>query len=834
MKFLKIAKPHLIAIAIFIVTVFAYFAPLIEGKDIQQMDISHAAGMSNELKQYHDKTGEYGHWTTAMFSGMPAYHVGPYTANYNIFSYLNNIFSLSFSSNSTGIIFVMMLTFYFLLLVMGVNPWLSIVGALAYAFSTYNFIILGAGHVTKAWVIAYIPLVVAGIMLLYKGKYLPGAIVSVLGIGLNISRNHMQITYYTGILSAILVMGFFIYSIRQKEVKTFITASLILLGCALLAVLPNAMTFYTNYELSKESIRGKSDLTIKDESRKGGGLDKDYAFSWSYGIAESFSVLIPNFMGGASGMALTTDSELYKELEKNGVANPKQYIKQVPAYWGDMPFTSGPAYHGAIICFLFILGIWILRHPIRWWLLAATILSFMLAWGRNFEWFNDFMFYYFPMYSKFRTVSMSLVIAQFTMPLLAILAVWEFITHLEDKKRMLDGLKWAAIITGGACLVFFIMPGAFFDFIAVNDSEVKSQVPDWFYNALLLDRASLLRADAMRSFIFILLAGFILWAALNNTRIVKYTALALGLLIISDMWTIDKRFLNNEDFVRKNKKNDFPMSASDKYILSDTDPSYRVLNLNNPFAEVNTSYYHKSIGGYHGAKLRRYQELFENRIQPEMSSLIQVLSKGPTLERVDSVIKRNHVLNMLNTRYIVYNQDATPIRNRHAYGNAWFADSIRIVKNADEEMSALAATDPSRVALVDARFTDKVAGYNPSQDSSARIRLLSYAPDTLRYEYSAATKRLAVFSEVYYDHGWNAYVDGNLIPHFRTNWILRGAILPEGSHKLEFRFEPRNLYASQKTTIAGSILIGLLLMGGCLVLAKKHLKETSAEQQAKA
>ena len=405
MKYLNIIRPHLLAVVFFLAITMAYFFPLLEGKDIQQSDMTHAMGMARELQHYHDTSGNYSQWTNSMFSGMPAYHVGPHTPGYNIFSYIVNIISLKLSNTSAGIIFTMMLCFYILLLVMGVGPWMSLAGAIAYAFSTYNFVIIEAGHVTKAWGIAFIPLIIAGIILLYRKKYLYGFLLSLLGLGLNISRNHMQITYYAAFIAGFIVLGYLVDAIRGKQLRNFFYASLILLASALLSLLPNAIMMYTNYEISKTSIRGPSELTQKEDSKKGGGLDKDYAFGWSYGKMESFSVLIPNFMGGASGSELGTDSELYKALKQNGVAEAKQYIKQAPTYWGDMPFTSGPAYHGAIICFLFILGLFIIRSNIRWWLLAATVLSFFLAWGKNFEWFNDLMFYYFPMYSKFRSVS---------------------------------------------------------------------------------------------------------------------------------------------------------------------------------------------------------------------------------------------------------------------------------------------------------------------------------------------------------------------------------------------------------------------------------------------
>lgn len=821
MKYIGFLKPHLLAITFFAFITLIYFSPLFEGKDVQQSDMVHAAGMSHELVHYHDTSGKYAQWTNAMFSGMPAYHVGPYAPNYNIFSYLASLTGLYLPPASAGIVMAMLICFYLLLFVTGASPWIAVAGAVAYAFSAYNFIIIGAGHVTKAWALAYVPLIIAGIWLLYHRKYTAGFLLSLLGIGLNISKNHVQITYYTLFIVVFLILGFLAEAIRSKELKPFIRASLLLIAATLIALLPNATMLYTNYEISKTSIRGPSELSHKEDSRKGKGLDKTYAFDWSYGITESFSVLIPNIKGGASGSALDTRSELYKTLQQYGVSDAKKYIQQVPTYWGDMPFTSGPAYHGAIICFLFVLGLFILKNRIKWWLLATTILSFFLAWGRNFSAFNDLMFYYFPMYSKFRTVSMALVIAQFTMPFLGIMALWEFLSHPEDRSRLLKGLKWSFLITGGLCLFFVLFGGSLFDFTAPGDAQIKAQVPEWYYTALLADRAAMLRADAFRSFVFIALAAGLLWIALNRTQYLRYVLPAFVVLILADMWPVAKRYLNNEHFVKKNKKYEFIASTADKYILQDNDPSYRVLNLNNPFNEVYTSYFHKSIGGYHGAKQRRYQELIEHHLQPEISAFINSLQRNFTPSAVDSALKRLSVLNMLNTRYIIYNPEAPPLRNPYALGNAWFASRYQLVDNADEEMQKLGEIDLRNTALIDKRFAHHVEGFTPENDSMASIRLIKYEPNRLVYEYTTSKPQLTLFSEVYYPRGWEARVDGKLIPHFRANWILRAMILPEGKHRLEYVFVPRPLYMAQKTTLAGSILT-ILLMAGVIVMNLKN------------
>ena len=822
MKKLQIYHPHLIAILIILAVTIVYFFPILEGKDVRQMDITHAAGMQQELLQYHKTTGDYSQWTNSMFSGMPAYHVGPFTKNYNLFIYLHQVLGINLSSNSAGIIFVMMLCFYILVISMGISSWIALAGSFAYAFSTYNFIIITAGHVSKAWAIAYIPLIIAGVILTYKGKYTLGGILTFLGLGLNISRSHFQITYYAGFIILIIAIGYLIEGIKKKELKKFLIASCVLVGSALLSILPNAVTFYSNYELGKTSIRSSSELSIKDDSQKGGGLDKDYAFSWSYGKAESLSLFIPNIMGGSSTAELTTNSELYKELKRRGVADAEQYIKQVPLYWGDMPFTSGPAYHGAVIFFLFILGLFIIQNSLRWYLLAATVLSLFLAWGYHFQWFNDLMFYYFPMYSKFRTVSMSLVIAQFTMPLLAILALWEFLSNYRDKTLMLKGIKWATIITGGITVIIILFGRSIFDFTSVADSQIKSQVPDWFYKALLSDRARLMTADAFRTLLFILFSSSVLWLALKNFKWTKYIVPAFLILILADMWPIAKRYLNEDDFVNKNKKFDFQTSAADNFILKDKSPSYRVLNLNNPFNEVNTSYFHKSIGGYHGAKQRRYQELIEHYIQPEIVSIITVFSDKPVPEKIDSVLIESKVLNMLNAKYVLFNPAAQPLVNVHAYGNAWFAGEYIIVDNADEELQKLATIDPANTALIDKRFSEMLENFTIPNNSEASIDLISYKPNELIYRYTSLKPELAMFSEVYYPSGWKTYINGKEVEHFRTNWILRGIILPEGEHELKFIFQPEELYASQKLAGFSSILTLLLIIGILGFLLKKR------------
>jgi hypothetical protein len=823
MKIFQLIRPHLIALGIFLLITLAYFYPVIEGKDVRQMDMTHATGMARELVVHHKTTGEYSQWTNSMFGGMPAYHVGPLTKDYSIFGHITRVIKLNLSNNSAGIVFVMMICFYILLTVLGINTWLAIAGAIAFALSTYNPIIIGAGHVTKAWAIAFMPLIIAGVIKAYRGKYVLGGILAMLGLGLSISSNHFQITYYTGLIVLVFAIGFFADALREKKLRNFWYASLVLVVAALLAILPNSYTIYTNYELGKTSIRSSSELEEKANDQKSSGLDIDYAFTWSYGKTESLSLLVPNLMGGSSNAELSTNSHLYKELRDKRVADPEQYIKQVPAYWGDMPFTSGPAYHGAVIVFLFVLGLFIVKNSIRWYLLAATILSLFLAWGYHFKWFNEIMFYYFPLYNKFRTVSMSMVIAQFTMPFLGILALWEILKNPNDKKELLKGLKWSTIITGGLTLIIILFGSALFNFRAASDIQLISQVPDWFYNALLADRKKLMTSDAFRSLVFIVLSAGVLWVVIKQAKYLKYIAPAFLILILADLWPVAKRYLDQDDFVAKSKKYDFQPSLADNFILQDASLSHRVLNLNNPFNEVNTSYFHKSIGGYHGAKQRRYQDLIENQLQSEITAIISVLSKSPVQESIDSVLQSSQVLNMLNTKYIIYNPAAQPLLNDYHNGNAWFVNEYHFVENADEEMEALGDINTRETVLIDEQFSTYLEGFKIDQDTTGYIELQSYLPNKLVYSYSVEKPQLTVFSEVFYPYGWKASIDGEPVDHIRVNWFLRAMILPEGQHELTFTFEPDEFYFSQKLSLWSSIFIGLVLMGVIVMVLRRKV-----------
>lgn len=811
-------------IAFFIAISAVYFSPVYKGKVIRQGDITKFEGMSQELRKFYDETGETSCWTGAMFSGMPAYHAGMFGIGpSNYVNYLAKPF-LAFDYLSMSIIVVALIAFYLLMLSLGMNSWLATAGAIVFAFSSYNFIIIEAGHVTKAYAIAYIPLVVAGVLLAYRGKIVLGAAVTAVALSLQVGSNHYQITYYLIFIVLGLALCHFFYMLKQKLLKQFLTASGALMLAAVCAMAANSVGIYINYEMGQESIRGKSELTPLGgdaEQPKSSGLDKDYAFAWSYGKAETFSLLIPDIHGGASGGELDASSEVYKAYKARGAQLGKSI--QSYTYWGEQPFTSGPVYLGAIACFLFVLGLFTHKHPIKWWLLGLTILSILLSWGKNLAWFNDLLFYHLPYYNKFRTPSMALVIAQFTVPLLALLALKDLLDKKIPMASFSKGFKYALGITGGICLIFALAPGMFFDFR--SSSDAAHNMPDWYYAALLSDRASLLRSDALRSLVFIVLAAGVLYLFMKGTlKSGAYAAAAIAALMLADLWQVDKRYLNDDNFVQpKTQKQPFAKTKADELILQDTSQSYRVLTLNNPFNDSFVSYYHKSIGGYNAAKLRRYQELIERRITPEIHLFTSQAASARSADEMEALMSNLPTLNMLNMRYLIHNKDAAPMRNSAAYGNAWFVENFSVVENADAEMALLSEVDLQKTAIVDKRFEQHLAAYqNPPADENAAIRMTKYKPNAVTYASRSDADRLAVFSEVYYANGWKAYVDGQPAPHFRANWILRGMVVPAGEHTVEFKFYPEGYYNAIKTSRISSAALLIALAGGvALALRRK-------------
>lgn len=821
-SFVKRLLPHVVAVILFLALTMIYFSPLLEGKMLPQNDVQHFQGTSQELREYYNQEGKSSAWTGAMFSGMPSYQISVY-GNVNILNYVEAPLK-ALGSDNAGMVFSAMLMAYILFCIMGFNPVVSVLGAIAYSFSSYNIILLDAGHVTKAWALAYMPLIVAGIMALFKRKIFLAGLLVALGLALQIKSNHLQMTYYTGIFCAILYIGFAIDTIRKKEIKTLLKASGLMVIAIVMAVMCNLTSIYGNMEMARESIRGKSELSAPSTTEKqSSGLDKDYAFAWSYGKAETFTLLIPNLYGGVS-KPYDKDSETVKVLSQKVQSGevPAEFANQVgqtiPQYWGDQPFTQGPVYFGAIICFLFILGMIIIRSKMKWALFAGTVFFILLSWGRNLEWFNDFFFYHFPLYNKFRAVSSALVVPALSMVMIAVWGIKEFLSGEIDKKKVTKALYISLGVVGGFCLLFWIAPGFFFNFTSVADNAWRSQIPEWYYSALLADRSNLLSADAGRSLIFVLLAAGALYITLRinkkDSQLPFIIASVVVVLVLIDMWGVDKRYLNNSNFVNKSKykTETFAQSNADKVILQDKHPSYRVLNLNNPFNDSRTSYYHKAIGGYHAAKLKRYQELIEYNLEGEIKHIIGSFES----QNIDSIIgslEANTALNMLNAKYIIYHPEQPPLANPYAMGNGWFVSEYKFVNNADEEIAAIKNFDPYKTAIVDKRFESELTGLTIATDSTAVLELTEYKPDRLKYRSKSGSEQLAVLSEIYFENGWQAYIDGKEVPHFRADWTLRALRVPAGEHEIIFEFKPKGYEISRILTTASSAIMALLLLG---------------------
>ncbi|MFH2142887.1 MAG: YfhO family protein [Bacteroidota bacterium] len=784
--------PHIVAIVLFLLVTYAYFYPQLKGMKLEAHDLQTFKGMSKEIVDYREQYGEEPLWTNSMFSGMPAYLISV-VYHSNLFQEIIVPLNVLFG-RPASFVFFSLIGFYIALLLFRVNPWLSIGGAFAFAFSSYFFIIIDAGHATKANALTCMPPIIAAIYYTYRRKILTGAVLTSLFLTIQIFWNHLQITYYTLMVVMVFVIIQFILDIKNKKIKNFLKASLALIFASIIAVCINFTSLYFVNDYGKDSIRGQSELTSNVENQTS-GLDKDYATAWSYGVGETFTLLIPNFAGGESGGALDEKSASYEAFKDiAGASQARKIIKQLPLYWGPQPFTSGPVYIGAVVCFLFVLGLFVLKGNLKWWLLIATILSIALAWGKNMMWFTDIFLDYMPGYNKFRTVSMILVIAEFTMPLLGILAVQKILLGEVERDKLKKSLYWSLGIVGGLCLVFSLLPSAFMDFQGLNDTQY--QEAGYPMSAIETDRESLLRSDAFRSLVFVLLAVVLLFLFAYKKMKKNYIYIGLALLFLIDMWPVNTRYLNKDNFVtEKASENSIKPTQADQFILQDKDPNYRVMNLAvSTFNDATTSYFHKSIGGYHGAKMRRYQELIEHQISKNNMA----------------------VLNMLNARYFIVpseEQGPMPQQNPGALGNAWFVKNIKMVNNADEELKALDNFNPAVEAIVDKRFEKELENFSYVDDSNAVIKFVSYLPNHLAYETNSSVEQLAVFSEIFYAKGWNAYVDGAITPHFRADYVLRAMRIPAGNHKIEFKFEPEMFYTGNQISLASSILLILLILG---------------------
>lgn len=820
--------PHVLAVLFFAALACVYFSPIVlDGKTLTQHDITQFQGGAHEAQEYAKATGKEALWTNSMFSGMPSYLISLHFPG-DWSGYLHRLLTLGLPAVVANL-FLALLCGYGLLVALGVRPLVAVAGAVAVGFSSYNLAILAAGHNTKSLALAYAPLVLGGLLATYRRDRWLGAALFAVGLTLNVRANHLQITYYLLLLVAIFGLIELVAAVRAGRLPDFLKRTALLGLGAALAVGVSFGRLYTTLEYSKYSNRGRTELQTPapgvaptaspDEAST--GVDRDYAFQYSYGVGETITLLIPNFYGGASSMPLGPDSNLAK------AGLPAEYLAAMPTYWGQQTYTAGPVYMGAVVCFLFILGLFVVDKRTRYWLLAGTILSVLLAWGKNFETFNYLIFDLLPGYNKFRAVSMALVIAQWAMPLLGALALSRILGSMKNEElRMKNGgapgaragqagdtqfliphssfliqkVLYAGAIAAGLCGLAWLASFGF-DFAAPVDTELTKQgFTPQLLGALRADRADLLRNDVWRGLFFIGAALAVLYFHLKGRlAVLPAAALMVGLVLV-DLWGVDKRYLGEDKFRPQTIAQSFQPTPADEVILRDKDLSYRVLNVQNPFSEAQTSYFHKSIGGYHGAKLRRYQDLIERQISAN----------------------NQQVLNMLNTRYFITTDAKQPVqRNPGALGNAWFVREVKTVASPDAEMAALTDLNPATTAVVDAsKFPQqKAATYDPS---GATIALTTYSPDELRYRYNAAQPGLVVFSEIYYADGWQAFIDGQPVPHLRANYVLRALPVPAGAHTIDFKFAPRSYTVGNGVSLAASVALVLVLVGAGVYLVRRR------------
>ncbi|MFM2134878.1 MAG: hypothetical protein RL021_278, partial [Bacteroidota bacterium] len=819
--------PHLYAILFFLAIVFVVFRPIFNGKEMRQTDVDNWKGMSKEILDFKKETGEQSFWTNSMFGGMPAYQISAvYPAN--LIQYVDKALQLGLPTPA-NMVFLFMAGFYFLLITLRVDPKVSVLGAVAFAFSSYFFIVIEAGHNSKVHAIAYMAPVIAGVLMTFRGRLWLGAALTGLAMALELNTNHFQITYYLLLIVLLLGIAELYAAIRENRIVGFLKAVGLMVVMVVLAAGSNITNILVTQEYAKYSTRGQSELT-SDQANKTSGLDRDYITDWSYGIGESFTLLIPGFKGSASEPIAKNHRDALKKAD----SNYRENLSNFGAYFGDQPFTNGPVYVGAIVVLLFLLGLFLLEGPVKWWLLSATVLSLLLSWGRNFMGFTNFFLDNVPGYDKFRAVAMTLVIAEFTMPLLAILLVDKLVRDKEIWNKHRKTILY--VISGVVGFTFLVMinPGMFTDFYtqteydqvvkSVEGRQIGQDVLDGFFSALSAVRAEIVKQDAMRSLFFLVMASLLVLSFLRYRYDNRIFIFSLLFLVLIDLGAVNSRYLGEEDYQRVTGESEpWQPSTADLAISQDTG-SYRVLNLAvNTFNDASTSYFHQSIGGYHGAKMKRYQELIENSITGEIGAIRGAMNaQSPEMMQV---LTGQPVLNMLNAKYIIYNKDAPPFTNFGALGNAWFVPAYRLVPNSDSEIVAVSAFNPTEQMIVDRRYEDQLKAYTFQPDSTATIRLSSYRPNHLVYDYSSSAQRLTVFSEVFYDKGWNAYIDGKSAPYFRTNYVLRGMLLPPGTHKIEFRFEPASVVTGEKVALASSSL--LLALVAALFLLEYRRKNSA-------
>ena len=789
--------PYVAALGVFFALTMGYCWPVLNGKVLSQTDIISGQCAGHEVGEYAKATGHTAYWTNSLFGGMPTYQIAFSTPSSKIIRTIRKAYTF-FLGSVWAWFLTYLFGFFILMRAFDISKWLSIIGSVAVTLSTYFLIIIAAGHINKVFAIGYMAAVIAGFVYIFKKRYLLGACLTMVFTSFGMIL-HPQMAYYFMLMLAVFGIAEAYIHLKEKRIKDLIVG----VGIFAISLGIGLGTGYSNVKSNadyvKETMRGGHSELRDNNGKAQTGLDFDYATSWSYGIGETMTLLVPNFNGGSSHYNVGSKSNLYDEMVKQGVpkSNAKQFCQSLPMYWGDQPFTEGPVYVGAIVCFLFLLGLIIVKSPYKWALLGATVFSILLAWGRHFEGLTSLFFNYFPMYNKFRAVSSILVVAEVAMPILGFMALQQIIDKRIDRQQLKRAILISGGVTGGICLLLGLFGGSMFSFTTAGDAQIFKQLPDWLNKLIISERASMLTSDAFRSLLFIAATAVTLWLFVADKLKTTAALAVLGGLILIDLWPVNKRYFGNDNFVNeKDKKSYFNKYGYESQILQDTDPDFRVLNLTtNTFNDARTSYYLKSVGGYHAAKLRRYQDL------------------------IDEHISRGHinVLNMLNTKYIIQQTEngATPMLNADAWGNCWFADSLIVAQSPREECDALNNIQSASTIVTDAKFSNLVQNFNSEPDNAASIRLTSYAPDELEYTSKSSLDKTAVFSEIYYPYGWNAYIDDKPAEIFRANYVLRALNIPAGEHQIRFEFRPDSVYKGDKISMAFVILM-LAFVAGCI------------------
>ena len=797
-EFLKKYAAYAVAAVIFVVLAYTYCFPQLSGRKVWSADNVNGTAAVQEAVRYTQETGDHSWWTGSMFSGMPNYQIGG--GRYKSTGWLAPLRSILHKGHNDAawVFIIYFFCFFVLMRSFGVDKWLSIAGAIAVALSSYFIVIIAAGHNGKTSTIALMSVVLAGFYLIFRKKYAPGIILSMLFTAAGFST-HPQMAYYMFMLIGLCWIAELSLHARNRKMKDFLIASVLFCGAVGIGIGANCSNVFANAEYAGQTMRGgHSDLTTSSEGGHNDGLDIAYATQWSYGIDETFSFIIPGFKGGASSVDVGRDSDLYRTLTGNGVPprSAADFCRGVPMYWGEQPFTAGNVYMGAIVCFLFLLGLMIVEGPYKWALLAATLFSTALAWGHNFQWFTELFFKYFPLYNKFRAVSSILIVAEIAMPLLGFLALKSIMDGQVSRKKAEKSILLSAAVTGGICLFFALFGPAIFDFKSSYDAQFANQLPDWAYAGILGERANLLRSDSWRSLILILAGAAIVWLFAAGKLKKGWMAGLIGLLILGDLWAVDKRYFNDGNFVSaKDDSAIFMKQPYEELLLQDPDPHFRVMNLtSNTFNDARTSYWLKSIGGYSAAKLRRYQDI------------------------IDQHLSKMHwpVIGMLNAKYIITegeNGKPDPMMNPYALGNAWYVGRLQVVDGPKAECDSLNTIDLRTTAVLDREFAEAVTDFNPGIDDEAYVDLIDYTPKSIDYYCSSSIPGTIVFSEIYYPFGWKAFIDGVPAEHFRVNYLLRALNVPAGEHGIHFVFDPDSVRKGDAIAVTCCIIMYLLALG---------------------